>query len=172
MTIFVTSDWHLGEEKILKHRPMFKSIEEHDNHLLEGYRSVVGAGDTVYFLGDICSTGTSFNHIRKLHGRKFLIMGNNDRFKALDYLGAFDDIKGPLKYEGMWLTHQPIHPQELYGKPNVHGHTHDQYVMYEDSLSELCRDPCYFNVCPEVNGYVPEDFDAILAEFKQRGVLK
>ena len=167
MTIFVTSDWHLGEEKILKHRPMFKSIEEHDNHLLEGYRSVVGAGDTVYFLGDICSTGTSFNHIRKLHGRKFLIMGNNDRFKALDYLGAFDDIKGPLKYEGMWLTHQPIHEQELYSKPNIHGHTHNQYVLGDDYKVNLW----YFNASPEVNAYCPINLDSITELFKIRGVM-
>lgn len=167
MAIFVTSDWHLGEEKILKHRSMFKNIEEHDNHLLDGYRSVVGAGDTVYFLGDICSTGTSFNHIRKLHGRKFLIMGNNDRFKALDYLGAFDDIKGPLKYEGMWLTHQPIHEQELYSKPNIHGHTHDQYVLGDDYKVNLW----YFNASPEVNAYYPINLDSITELFKIRGVM-
>lgn len=172
MAIFITSDWHLGEEKILKHRPMFKSIAEHDAHLIERYRSVVGSGDTVYFLGDICSSGMSFRLINMLHGRKFLIMGNNDRFKALDYLGAFDDIKGPIKYEGMWLTHQPIHEQELYSKPNIHGHTHDQYVIRDDGHSARGIDPWYFNASPEVNAYCPVNIETITDLFKLRGVLK
>lgn len=168
MAIFVTSDWHLGEEKILKHRPMFKSIEEHNNHLLEGYRSVVGTGDTVYFLGDICTSGRSLYDIRKLPGRKILIMGNNDRFKAREYLYSFDEIMGPIKYEGMWLTHQPIHEQELYSKPNVHGHTHDQYVLGDDYKVNLW----YFNASPEVNAYYPVNINTITDFFKLRGVMK
>ena len=29
-----------------------------------------------------------------------------------------------LKEHGMWLSHAPIHPDELRGKPSVHGHCH------------------------------------------------
>jgi calcineurin-like phosphoesterase family protein len=41
------------------------------------------------------------------------------------YLKYFEDVRGFLRYKQMWLSHCPIHPQELYRcKLNVHGHIH------------------------------------------------
>ncbi len=44
-----------------------------------------------------------------------------------------------VKYKNFWLSHAPVHPGELSGKKNLHGHTH----------FELMGDPRYINVCVE-----------------------
>lgn len=44
-----------------------------------------------------------------------------------------------VKYKNLWLTHAPIHPDELRGKKNVHGHCH----------GHILNDKRYINVCVE-----------------------
>lgn len=33
-----------------------------------------------------------------------------------------------VKYKGFWLSHAPIHPEELRGCKNIHGHCHDAVI--------------------------------------------
>lgn len=97
MTTFLTSDLHFGHRNILhigKGRP-FKTIEEHDQVLIDNWNSVVASGDLVYVLGDF-SIETSIDKIReplrKLNGQKILILGNHDRKK----------IHMQLRTENLW----------------------------------------------------------------------
>jgi len=57
MTIYFTSDMHLGHKNIIKYsnRP-FNSLVEMDQVIIDNYNSVVKKGDTVYDLGDFCFT--------------------------------------------------------------------------------------------------------------------
>jgi calcineurin-like phosphoesterase family protein len=162
MNVWFTSDWHIGHRNILKYRPEFSSIEEHDNTLINNFNATVGKKDITYFLGDMVFTVEGLEAIKKLKGYKILILGNHDLLTAKEYLTVFDDIKGPIKYKGLWLTHHPMHQQELYGKPNVHGHTHNQSIL-DDNMNP---DPRYFPVCPEHHVYKPVSLNFI-KEFYQ-----
>lgn len=63
----------------------------------------------------------------------------------LDYVQVFDDVQGFMKYKEFWLSHAPIHPNELRGKVNIHGHVH----------SATIDDDRYFNTSLENIGYKP-----------------
>jgi calcineurin-like phosphoesterase family protein len=75
----------------------------------------------------------------ELPGKKILIRGNHDTLPTLAYLHYFDEVYGLLKYKEFWLSHAPIHPDELRNKINLHGHVH--YATIPDKR--------YFNCCPE-----------------------
>lgn len=78
MTIYFTSDLHLGHKRIieLSKRP-FSSIEEMDEEIINRFNSLVKAGDTVYDLGD-----TYFKNPRlyegRLNGTAIRIKGSHD----------------------------------------------------------------------------------------------
>ena len=92
--VFFTADMHFDHRAIInmKNRP-FESVEEMDRILLQNFNSVVRQNDTVYILGDIChhmKIEDADNLIRKMNGKKYLIVGNHD--KKYD-LRLFENIK-------------------------------------------------------------------------------
>ena len=87
MTVFFTSDTHFGEARILRaaKRP-FATIAEHDEHLKRGWNETVGEDDEIWHLGDVgIAPGPDGMTalLEALHGRKHLIIGNNDGPKTL-----------------------------------------------------------------------------------------
>jgi len=81
---FYISDTHFLHDNILQlsNRP-FRSIEEHDEHLIQQWNLVVGQEDIVYHLGDFAfSLNEKAHKIRwifsRLNGRKRLCIGNHD----------------------------------------------------------------------------------------------
>lgn len=161
----MTSDWHLGHKGISQRfRTNFKTDAEHDEAMLDMYLSTVTKRDIVWFLGDIAFDEVSLARVRALPGIKNLVLGNHDTdqfSKKLDIAQivlAFDNVHGLYSYKHAWLSHAPIHPDELRGKINVHGHTHN-YVLPDNR---------YFNVCPEVNDYKLVKFQYILAKAQQK----
>jgi calcineurin-like phosphoesterase family protein len=159
--VYFTTDWHLGNKGILKYRSGHETLDDHDMKLFDGHRKTVKSkNDTTYFLGDMFY-GFSEEYrqeFAKLSGKKILVMGNHDNIPIRELITIFDDVVGPIKYNStFWLTHHPIHPQELYGKVNIHGHTHNQFVL----TSEGKIDRRYVNVCPDVNNYVPVSLEQI-----------
>ena len=64
---------------------------------------------------------------------------------------------GLYKYKEFWLSHAPIHPCELRGKRNIHGHVHQNHVMDEHHK----RDNRYINVCVENTDGAPVSLDKI-----------
>ena len=80
---FVTSDTHFSHARIseLAGRP-FSSVEEMDDELLRRWNETVAPGDTVLHLGDVAlgSIQHSLPLTAGLHGRRFLVPGNHDRF--------------------------------------------------------------------------------------------
>ncbi len=80
----------------MQNRP-FESVEEMDRVLLQNYSSVVRQNDTVYILGDIChhmKVEDADARIKKLNGKKYLIIGNHD--KNYDPR-LFEDIRDFMK---------------------------------------------------------------------------
>lgn len=138
--VWFCSDLHLGHKNIEKFRhPLISSNEENTSRILNDWKTHVTKHDVVFVLGDFCFDKELFDSLDLPGFRKYLIRGNHDRFQTTQYLNFFNEIEGLLKYKGLWLSHCPLHPDELRGKNNVHGHVHF------NTLS----DKRYFNCCPE-----------------------
>jgi len=144
--VFV-GDLHLGHQSILKHTDMRSgtTIEEHDDWVMERLLSVGPTKRTLwYILGDVAMDIRLLDRITELPGRKILVAGNHDLFDTQAYLKVFERVMGGFKKYNFWITHMPMHPKELYGLPNIHGHTH---------YNTVADDPYYFNAAIE---WLPE----------------
>ncbi len=150
---FFISDLHLGHKNILNFSPQRggTTIAEHDEWIISQWNSVVNKGDTVWVLGDVAFTDDALKLIPKLNGQKMLVRGNHDTQNAKVYLQYFQNIYGLIKRHGVWLSHSPIHPAELRGRFNVHGHVHHNTIP----------DPRYINVCVEALNGVPMSLEQL-----------
>lgn len=156
MAIWVTADLHLLHKKIISVcRKQFKSIEEHDEYIINRYNSVVGKDDLVYFLGDVCfkPADKAIKLLKRLNGRKVLITGNHDQLTDNEYraAGFIEVIRHPVYYNNnIILSHIPVY-ECLYLRHviNVHGHLHG-YVL------DL---PNFFNVNVELTGFLPVNIE-------------
>lgn len=138
--VWFCSDLHLGHKRIGEFRaPLVNSEEENRTRILDEWNKYVTKRDVVFVLGDFCFDIELFNSLNLPGFQKYLIRGNHDRFQTTKYLQFFNEVEGLFKYKGMWLSHSPIHPEELRGKPNLHGHVHYNTV----------KDDRYLNCCPE-----------------------
>lgn len=145
--VFMISDLHIGHVSILKFRrcnPEW-TLEDHDKWIVKQWNSVVKKRDTVYVLGDVCFDVEKMKLFLKMNGNKILILGNHDKFDLGVYQKYFSKIHAFRRYKGYWISHCPIHPQEMRGRKNIHGHLHDNYVLLEDGSI----DTNYFNVSVE-----------------------
>lgn len=161
--VLFISDLHIGHKNILNFSGGLRqgtTIEEHDKWLLNSISSAVTKRDILYILGDLTWTEEEgLERIGQLPGRKFLVRGNHDeRFNAADLLSVFDDVFGLVKYKGAWLSHAPIHPDELRGKINIHGHVHNNSIRNGDSGV----DHRYVNVCVEALDGTPISYQHIV----------
>ena len=82
---FFLSDTHFNHTNILRMQPRpFKSIEQHDEAMIERWNAVVSDDDVVYHLGDFALGLNNPERIRsifsRLCGRKFLVYGT--RYKT------------------------------------------------------------------------------------------
>lgn len=142
--LYVISDLHLGHKKIIDFSPerlgcKVSCVEEHDSILEERWRGTVHKKDTVLVLGDVAFTTEALKQFSTWPGIKHLVRGNHDDLNEGLYRMSFYKIYGLLKKHKMWFSHAPIHPQELRGCINVHGHVHDNVI----------DDPRYVPVCVE-----------------------
>jgi len=140
-TSWFCSDLHWGHKNISKFRNEFISSEEENRRVIQNdWKALVGKKDHVYILGDFCFDMELMDQLLDMPGeRKYLIRGNHDEFDLGVYAKYFHNVYGLKKYKEFWLSHAPIHPNELRGKVNLHGHVH--YATIDD--------PRYFNCCPE-----------------------
>lgn len=140
--VLFCSDLHFGHKNIANFRAGEKDVTDEESHrwrICEEWRKKVTKRDVVYILGDACFTMETIFEFENLPGRKILVRGNHDLLDTQVYLKHFDGVYGLLKYKEFWLSHAPIHPLELRGKINLHGHVH--YGTLPDKR--------YFNCCPE-----------------------
>lgn len=143
--IYVSSDWHIGHKNIHRFRDpkhgfpiQFENELEHRRWIMDFAKDLLRKRDTLILLGDICMSEEAFDEVDSLPCKKILVKGNHDIPKS-DRYSIFDEIHGMIKYKGTWLTHSPIHPNELWGKVNLHGHVHSNTV----------DDDRYVNCCVE-----------------------
>lgn len=150
MSVFILGDPHMGHRNIAKFRPFVKDTADNDSRIEAEWKKRVNKRGIVYVFGDAAFDDVSLDRIGRLPGKKILIKGNHDDMvSTTSQMTVFDEIHGMLKYKGMWFTHCPIHPDELRGKPNVHGHVHAKPIMKKTWWGGSQLDPRYLNTCPD-----------------------
>ena len=167
MTLFFTSDTHFGDTRILRtaKRP-FKTIAEHDAHILERWRTTVGADDEIWHLGDFApryEAAAVGDLLGQLPGRKRLITGNNDDEATRTHPGwtsVYDYAE--LIEDGTMciLCHYALRTWNKMGKGalDLHGHSHNM-------LKPLTRQ---FDVGVDAWSYTPVTLATMLASRRRR----
>ena len=167
MTLFFTSDTHFGDTRILRaaKRP-FRTIAEHDAHLIAQWQATVGADDEIWHLGDVAprygaeALGALLD---RLPGRKHLVTGNNDDAATRTHPG-WTSVQEyiELTEDGALciLCHYALRTWNRIGKGalDLHGHSHNM-------LKPLTRQ---FDVGVDAWGYRPVTLATMLAS-RRRG---
>jgi calcineurin-like phosphoesterase family protein len=161
-TYFI-SDPHFGHKNILKFSDGFRgnvlsvtTITDHDDEIIKRCNAIVQPHDILYVLGDL---GNNWRRLNDINCTKRVVLGNHDHESMKVYLSQLDDatIMPMHKFQYCWITHCPIHPAELYGKKNIHGHVHTHSV----------RDENYVNVSVDMTAGYPINIKQIKrGEFK------
>lgn len=160
--VYVISDLHLGHKNILKFAGTFRygsTVDEHDDWLVEQWNSVVTKRDWVWVLGDVAFNKDALHLMQMMRGNKRLILGNHDMFPLGLYNKYFVSIHGlvskSVNGRRAWLSHAPIHQDELRGCKNIHGHVHMNYIVKQNDDYKYARDDRYVNACVEASYGVP-----------------
>lgn len=170
--VYVISDVHFGHRNICNYRPMFNSMQEHDETIMENILMTVKKRDTLWMLGDCFFEEHTIDYAKRIAERvqSFnFIPGNHDTdktervniFKNLMQLGLFDKVGSMFHSSGFWLTHAPIHPQELYGRISLHGHVHRKTVP----------DNRFINVSAENINFTPVNLQQLKDENYRQSLL-
>jgi calcineurin-like phosphoesterase family protein len=126
--------------------------------------SNINPNDNLWILGDVCFCKESFvKHVLPIANKVNLstILGNHDGERRyaptiLDYINAGINVYGLAKYkttnDSFILSHCPVHPAELRGNLNLHGHVH----------LETINDQRYINCCCEVVDFIPKTINELL----------
>lgn len=157
--VFFIGDTHFGHKGIQRFRGM--SEEENRNLIKTNWNNKVTKRDTVYVMGDAVFKKEFLADIAELNGTKHLVRGNHDYLSTEEYLTVFKNVYGIIKYKNFWLSHCPIHPEELRGKGNIHGHVHYNTIQQHLFRSDFEYDTRYFNTSCEMLNYTPISFDEI-----------
>ena len=183
--VFFASDHHLDHANILNFfkrdgvtplRP-FVDVEDMNETIIENHNRTVGDRDVIYFLGDVSIPRRGLQHVKRMRGRKRLLMGNHDPFVknfCNDYREAgFEYVEAFHKFDRFVATHIPVHASCLSTRwnVNVHGHTHDNVVLLPRGVDARTGeilysdkpDPRYINVCMEHINYTPISLEEINA---------
>lgn len=154
--LLLMSDLHLGHNNICKYRTEFSDAEEHHNTIFENLATELRSRDTLYLLGDVAFTREWLSRIGSLRCKfKMLVVGNHDTERGItmsDLCHTYDKVVSLITHRKYWLSHAPIHPQEIRGRAgNIHGHTHNH-----------CLEGPYINACVEHTGYKPITFEELV----------
>ncbi len=149
----------MGHKNILKYSGELRggtTPEEHDEWIRHQWNSLVTKSDLVYVLGDVAMNNESLAQVARLKGQKILIRGNHDVQDTQTYLKYFQQVYGLLSYRGVfWRSHAPVHPLELRGRFNLHGHVHQNSIP----------DDRYINACVEMSYGIPQSLDALYDKY-------
>lgn len=166
MKIFFIGDTHKGHVGIAKKfRPEFQTDEDHHRTIHENILECSGKRNHLWLMGDVCFKVSTFVDIAEYSerfGHVNVFLGNHDNLSLWRFCADFNNITvhGIVKRYGLWLSHCPMHPEELFGKTNVHGHCHRKTI----------QDDRYINVSAEVIDYKPITLEQIRDEISRRNV--
>lgn len=174
--IWITSDTHFFDEKVLTQRPRFHSIDEMNSSIKYKWNKKIKKNDIVYHLGDF-ATDTK-GDVRKrtlqkffdsLNGRKWLIKGNHDEHSSQmnGWEGICDYKEIEIRQPSNWiiLFHYPL--KSWHRKSDrawmLHGHTHGKLPHPEKNSLDVGVDN---------NEYWPLSIEQIFYKIKEQRKLK
>jgi len=150
--IFFLSDQHFRHNAVIKYQTRkFKTIEEHDEFLIDQWNKKVGANDIVYHLGDfVIGNRDEIKEIfYRLNGKITFVIGNHDekliKFCKKEGIPAFDLIELRVKdqdeargCQAITLCHYAVIEWNKchYGGWMLHGHSHNGCVFTEKNNSK------------------------------------
>lgn len=158
--IFYTSDTHFYDADMLKYEPQndrsvphFRNVEERNETIITNWNRTVTSNDDVYIAGDVSLAGRTQTEqvLRRLNGRKHIILGNHDGgyFRSLlrsrcDVVEVSDGIIR-IRDTGrdVVICHYPIFAWEKQHKGSylVYGHLHAtrENALYQQAGKEFIR---------------------------------
>lgn len=179
--IWLTSDLHLFHNRGFIYEPRgFFSIDDMNATIEKNWNDRVADDDEVYILGDLMVGGKTIGNeagmdiVRRLRGKKHVIIGNHDtdaRIKLYQQEDSIIDVQYALmmRYKGrsIYLSHYPTITSDLeHEKPkqwiiNFFGHTHTKEKFYNGI-------PFMYNVALDAHENHPVLLDDALIEIKER----
>lgn len=165
MKTWITSDWHLGEDRFeLMGRP-FKTEMEMIEVLRKNHNELVAPEDTVIVAGDVCYkkyADIRLCFVQGFNGKKILIRGNHDTpISDKQFLYYFekvipegDGIEMDIQGLPCYITHYPSQGKK--NKFNLVGHIH---AAWKYQLNML-------NVGVDVHHFKPVDLNSVWFHFE------
>lgn len=169
---YFTADPHYGHNNAIEYcnRP-WKNSDIMDRKLIEIYNSCVNKEDTGYFLGDFSIKRSGYgqyyiNILRKLNGRKILILGNHDTLKPSKYVEyGFESVHTSLEIQigshNVVLVHDPAASIMDKKKIFLCGHVHTLFKRLKNVI----------NVGVDVRNYTPVS-ELEIIEIIEKEILK
>lgn len=166
---------HIGHENMAIKRG-FDNAEEYFKLLKDRWNSTVTKRDKVFIHGDVTMESSKYYKLLdELAGTKTVILGNHDLPQHTKYLFDYvEQVTGFMQYKGFWLSHCPIHPQELLrSRGNIHAHIHENLIettkisLPSNLEIESGHGVGYFNVDAQALNYKPILFDDIFEQYEQ-----
>lgn len=159
MARFISSDHHLGEDRMVIMGRPFRTGQECVEAMIANHNSVVSPDDEVIFLGDVCyqKTPEMLPWVAKFHGKKVLVRGNHDRgIPDSEFLKYFDSVipdGGRMNLQAGGIDCVAVHyPTEGDANAfNLVGHIH---AAWKYQLNML-------NVGVDVHHYYPVDLEKV-----------
>lgn len=144
MNNFVTADWHLLDENIIKYcnRP-FGNTNHLKKVLIRNVNEACGPEDDLWIIGDFSMRGVSYRNyhndvIERIKCRVHLIVGNHDKMTPLDYIRiGFVSVHTWFPLEDFHLIHAPYDPFTR-TIPNAFwlcGHVHQHWLHQPNRLN-------------------------------------
>ena len=151
--IYVISDLHLNHNQPFIYEPRgFTNVHDMTETLIDNYNEIITDKDIVYILGDCVLNSTpneAVNYMCRLHGTKYLAIGNHDtEAKVTAYQAArvFKDIQlgYRLKYKkaSFYLTHHPLLVANASFERTYNIHGHDHSPIHYDPEQRFCYSAC------------------------------
>lgn len=157
-----------------------------NNQMINRWNSKVKENDIVYCLGDFVWGFEKNKYIlkqitSKLKGRKFLIKGNHDHFKNIDYFEAGFEWVGDIYKQNFVLNNENYYfvlchyamkfwDRSHYGSYHLFGHEHFKREINFDLYKKLQLSTRCFNVCSDGNNYYPYSLEQIILQLKNNPI--
>ena len=129
---------HFDDDRFdIMQRP-FGSLDEQINTIVNNWNKIVKPEDIVYHLGDVFKFKFNPDIVKKLNGKKHLIIGNHDK-EVQNYAELFTGISDSLtikvKKDGtmLYLNHYPS--KGLADKFNICGHVHSAWKVQLNTIN-------------------------------------